>query len=340
MVKKINKKEVRVFHSSDIVDAQKIVKTLAKEVGFTKKEIDELILVTRELVSNLVKHAKRGKMVFTPIFNGKRKGIKIESIDEGKGIPDAEKAITDGYSTSNSLGFGLGAINRIMDEFEIISPYGRKGTCIITKKWITEKSHHPVVLCPLEFGAATRPCPGSRINGDSFVIIRNDRIALVAVIDGLGHGQFAYKAARNARNYIERHYTQPLENIFAGVDRACRSTRGVVMAMARFELLNNKMLFGSIGNIGVKVFGTSKSMNFVIRRGIIGLNAPRPVITEHEWDPSYVMVLFSDGIRSHWGWKDFSAVAHGSATEIARYLLHKFAREDDDATVLVIRGKK
>jgi|Deesub1362B_J571_1020462.scaffolds.fasta_scaffold01059_10 anti-sigma regulatory factor (Ser/Thr protein kinase) len=340
MVEKINKKEIKIFHSSDAMSAQKAVRALAKEIGFTKKEIDELVLVTRELVSNLVKHAKRGKIIFTPLFNGRKKGIKIESIDEGKGIPDAEKAITDGYSTLNSLGFGLGAVNRIMDEFEIISPYGRKGTYVISKKWISRKLPHSVLLCPFEFGAATRTCPGSRVNGDSFVIIRDNRIALVAVIDGLGHGRFAYRAAQTARSYIEKHYTQPLENIFRGVDRVCRSTRGVVMAIARFEWLNKKMFFGSIGNIGVRVFGSSEPMNFVIRRGVIGLNAPDPVITKHDWDPSYIMILFSDGVKTHWGWRDFSAVAHGSATEIARYLLYKFARGDDDATVLVIKGKK
>lgn len=339
MVKRIKKREIEVFHLSDVMTAQKEVKSLAKEIGFNKREIDELILVTSELISNLVKHARRGKITLVPLFKGRNKGIQIESIDEGKGIPDVKKAISDGYSTAESLGSGLGAVNRIMDELEIISPYKGKGTYIITKKWLAEKSPHPVAICPLEFGAATQPCPGSHFNGDSFVIIRNNKIAVLAVIDGLGHGQFAHKAAQAARNYIERHYTQPIMNLFKGVERACSSTRGVVMAIARFEWINKRMIFGSIGNIGVRVFRSPGPMNFVIRRGVIGLNAPNPVITEHEWEPEYIMILHSDGLKTHWGWRDFSPIVYKSATAIAHHLLHKFARGDDDATVLVVKGK-
>ena len=41
--------------------------------------------------------------------------------DSGEGIPDIDKAITDGYSTYNGLGIGLPGARRLMDEFAIVS---------------------------------------------------------------------------------------------------------------------------------------------------------------------------------------------------------------------------
>ena len=44
-------------------------------------------------------------------------------------------------------------------------------------------------------------------------------VALSGVIDGLGHGPFAHRAARTARHSIEAHYDQPLQNLFRGARR-------------------------------------------------------------------------------------------------------------------------
>ena len=67
-----------------------------------------------------------------------RMGIQIASEDEGPGIVDVEQALTDGYSTSDSLGLGLGTVNRLMDDLEISSgPAG--GLCIVCQRWLRPK---------------------------------------------------------------------------------------------------------------------------------------------------------------------------------------------------------
>ena len=139
--------------------------------------------------------------------------------------------------------------------------------------------------------------PSSLVNGP--------RARLVGVIDGLGHGQFAHRAAQTARQYVENHFDLPLDQIFRGVGRACRATRGVVMALARFDWGQGRLAFASVGNIAVRVFPRAEPFHFVIRRGVIGLNAPSAVVTEHPWSPDQVLVLHSDGVATHWGWKDF-----------------------------------
>src|SRR5262249_34087610 len=121
--------------------------------------------------------------------------IQIESQDNGPGIADFERAVTDGYSTAGSLGNGLGAVNRLMDElqFHSLSP----GTRIICQRWLRARETVPAINW-LDFGAATRAYRMLRENGDAFIVKRWQGFALAGVIDGLGHGQFAQRAAQSA----------------------------------------------------------------------------------------------------------------------------------------------
>jgi serine/threonine protein phosphatase PrpC len=180
------------------------------------------------------------------------------------------------------------------------------------------------------------------LNGDAFMVEQGDGFTLTALIDGLGHGQFANRAALTARQYIVNHFDQPLEAIFRGVGRACRATRGVVLALARFDWATEtiKLTFASVGNIEARVFGNPAPTNFIVRRGVIGLNAPNPVVTEHCWGPDWVLVLFTDGLQSRWHWNDFPELAEAPAPHAAQRLLQALARDNDDATVIVVRKRR
>jgi serine/threonine protein phosphatase PrpC len=196
--------------------------------------------------------------------------------------------------------------------------------------------------CGLDCGAATRAHPQMTVNGDAVVLKQWSEGALVGVIDGLGHGQFAHRAAQTAWQYVESHFDQPLEAIFRGVGRVCQVTRGVVMALARFDvcppLSVYRFTFASIGNIEARLFGSAQSRHFIVRRGVIGLHTPRPVITEHHWEPGSVLILHSDGVTTRWRWEDFAHLTRAPATVIARQLLGALAKDNDDATVVVVKG--
>ena len=142
--------------------------------------------------------------------------------------------------------------------------------------------------------------PGSKHNGDAYLVKRWGPNSLVAVIDGLGHGQYAHRASQKALNYISSHYEQPFPSIFTGVNRECLTTRGVVMALALFEMHSRRLTFASVGNIETRLIGVPKETRLGIRRGILGHNAPNPMVNQFAWEPDYIMVMHSDGIRSHW----------------------------------------
>jgi len=335
-----NHQAIPVSADVDITLARQAAKAMAEALGFDATGKEEVAIAVSELASNLLKHAGQGRLILVPLRCGERVGIEIESVDNGPGIENVNRAISDGYSSVGSLGYGLGAVNRLMDEFEIrSSQQGGRGTHIVCKRW-RPAENRPGVACPLDFGAATRPHPANERNGDAFVLERWGEIALVGVIDGVGHGEFAFQAAQAARLYVENHVDRPLNAIFYGVGRACHGTQGVVMALARFDWTTEKMSIASVGNIEARLFGGPQKANIIVRRGVIGLNAPNPVVTEHCWLPNQVLVLHSDGLVSHWQWEDFPDLENASATSAAQELLHRLAREEDDATVVVVKGAR
>ena len=326
---------IEVGHQSDVGKARRAARAMTEILGFGPEACEEVALALVELATNLIKHARGGTLTLTPLAEGARVGLQIEALDRGPGIVDIERALTDGFSTAGSLGTGLGAVNRLMDEFDIVSSR-TAGTRIVCRKWLRR---HPesVRPCPFAFGVATRPRPGCDVNGDEFVIKQWAECALVGIIDGLGHGQFAHRAAQTARHYVENHFDLPLGQIFRGVDRACRATRGAVMALACFDWGQGRLTFASGGNIEVRVFPSSKSFHFLVRRGIPGLNAPQAVVAEHPWPLENVMVLHSDGLSTHWRWRSFPDLADKPVTVAAQALLRALAKDQDDATVIVVR---
>lgn len=329
---------LEISQSTDIAAARRAAKALARAEGFDETASEEVAIAVSELGSNLLKHAGQGRLMVTRLRQAGRTGIQIESVDHGPGIQDVGQALTDGFSTAGSLGYGLGAVNRLMDELQVTSqPQGRKGTQIVCKRW-TRVKKPPGMICPLDIGVATRPHPMMTVNGDAFVVHHWNESALAGIIDGLGHGPPAYQAAQAARLYVETHFERPLDAIFSGVGHACRGTQGVVMALARFDWALAKLTYASVGNVESRVFRCPEKLNFTVRRGVIGLNAPAPLVSVHRWAPTQVMVLHSDGLVTRWQCEDFSHLLPESATRVAQQLLHRLARDDDDATVLVVKG--
>jgi anti-sigma regulatory factor (Ser/Thr protein kinase) len=346
----VAEKVVVVAHTGDIGVARQIARQMALELGASATTGEEIAVAASELASNLVKHARGGRMHFAPLDKDGNVGIMIESRDDGAGIAQVEQALADGYSTAGSLGYGLGTVNRLMDTLDITSRPGA-GAHIVCIRWLRSIAPR-AEFCPLEFGIATRPMPGMTVNGDSFIIKRWGTSVLVGVIDGLGHGPHAHLAAETARQYVETHYDQPLIAIFSGVGRACYATRGVVMALARFDFsapgtapqtgagaeshATTTLTFASIGNVEARVHGTPAPLNLLLRRGVLGGSAPNAPVTTHPWAREAVMVLHSDGLTTRWRWEDFPDLSTLGAADAAARLLRKLAKEEDDATVLVV----
>ena len=327
----------KVRDNLDCAAAQRSARQSAETLGFGSTETEEVVLVVAELATNIVKHAGHGVLSITPQQVGEQMGIEIIALDQGPGISDVEQCMVDGYSTSGGLGYGLGTVNRLMDEVEINSSAGT-GTHIVCRRWLRDQSPASDHASPWDVGVASRARRSEPHNGDAFVIRRWQEKLLVGVIDGLGHGHLAQQAALAAQRYVQSHYDLPLDKLFAGAGRACRGTRGAVMALARFES-RGRMSLANFGNIEARAFQPAHRLALNVQRGILGLDERRVVVQEHQWLPGSVLVLHSDGLTNRWQWPDFPGLEREPASVIASRLLQQLATRDDDATALVVTDR-
>lgn len=328
-----------ISDESGVILAGRQAKEVGRTLEFEPATIEDVVLVVHELASNIVKHADQGTITFTPRTRGETRGIEINATDSGPGIVDVERAIEDGYSTAGSLGGGLGTVHRLMDEVVIDSDHTtRTGVRITATRWRADSDPDSTQPPPVTVGAATRPKPGYEQNGDAFLIEHKSGESLVGVIDGLGHGQAAHEASRQAKQYVRTHTDQPLADLFDGVERVCRDTRGVVMLLARFDWRAETVTLGSVGNITLRVCHAPTDRHLTPTRGVLGSRALGPRITEWEWHSSTFMVMHTDGLDARWQCEDFSLRDDRSITHTAAALLEQLATGEDDATVVIING--
>lgn len=112
-------------------EASGAVKAKLKQLGFPSDVIRRVAIAMYEGEINMVIHANGGEA--TVEISPEK--IYVELADNGPGIPDVEKAMTEGFSTApetvRNLGFGAGMglpnIKKYTDELVIDTEIG-KGT--------------------------------------------------------------------------------------------------------------------------------------------------------------------------------------------------------------------
>jgi serine/threonine-protein kinase RsbT len=126
---------IRLFESGDHLHAVIEARRLAAEIGFSETDGTMIATAVSELAANIVRYAREGEVVLSIVRKEGRTGIEVVARDEGPGISDIDEAMSEEFSTGQSLGLGLPSVKRIMDEFTIESTPGH-GTRVSATKWI------------------------------------------------------------------------------------------------------------------------------------------------------------------------------------------------------------
>jgi serine/threonine-protein kinase RsbT len=119
---------------ADVVAIRQATREQAIALGFSLVEQTKLVTAASELARNAIKFGGGGTFFMEPLHNGRRAGLRLVFEDHGPGIPNIELAMTDGYSTGQGLGLGLGGSKRLMSELEIESKVGQ-GTRVSIILW-------------------------------------------------------------------------------------------------------------------------------------------------------------------------------------------------------------
>ena len=105
---------VTIASDGDLLSVRQSVRSLALDLGFSLTQTVEIVTALSEMARNMLSYAGRGELVVQRLRESDRQGLLITARDEGPGIPDVQKALLDGYSTSGGLGMGLPGIRRLM----------------------------------------------------------------------------------------------------------------------------------------------------------------------------------------------------------------------------------
>lgn len=334
---------VVVDDPSSVGSARRAVARLARLAGFDDHDAGRAATVATELGTNLVKHAAQGGELLARRTEDDPAVIEIVSVDAGPGSDRASDWLVDGYTTAGSAGSGLGAVERAADAFEIVSAAGagtaalaritaggRNGGTARSSGTLSEPGRPSL-------GGITVPIEGEEANGDAWAVRRDGRATAIVVADGLGHGE---EAARASSAAVETFHRAPLDDLVGMLrlmDATLHSTRGAAVAVAWLDPASATLRYAGIGNISGSITSPIGRQGLVSANGTVGQGGARVAETRYELPRESILILHSDGARSHWSLDAYPGLIRRHPTLVSAVLYRDHRRGRDDVTIVAAR---
>jgi serine/threonine protein phosphatase PrpC len=186
------------------------------------------------------------------------------------------------------------------------------------------------------WGAVCRAKQNQLVSGDIYVVQEHgEGLVLAAIVDGLGGGEEAARAARAAVQVINEHTDWPLQDLMHRSHAALHSTRGAVIGLLRLDQPSHKASYVGVGNIGMQVY-SRQMIKPISKNGILGFRLPTLLELHYVYDPGDIFVLYSDGVSSRFA-LDGQIDIRQPPQRIADQILAAYGKHIDDATVVVIK---
>jgi anti-sigma regulatory factor (Ser/Thr protein kinase) len=323
---------IEIADASQVSVARRQATELATQLGFDDSLVGTAALLAVEAASNVFKHAGQGELLF-----GARPGahaqLEIMAIDSGPGF-NAARAGEDGYSTSGTLGGGLGAMQRVATEFSVYSLPGRGSVARMLLRAGPPPSSGPADA--FEVGAVSVAMPGQPVCGDAWTFRTEGRQGVFVVVDGLGHGSEAHRAAALAVREPPPP-DRPPEHLLERAHAELRITRGAAMSVMTLDLDTGRARFSGVGNVAGMLVSPSATKRMVSVAGIVGHNMRKVQGFDYPVQGPSVMVMYSDGLGTHWNLSDYPGLLDEPPAIIAAVLYRDHSRRRDDVSVLVVK---
>ncbi|CAM5578789.1 anti-sigma regulatory factor [Streptomyces spiroverticillatus] len=319
---------IRIDHYSAVHLAATTARRIAVDCGLPGALPDRAAVLASELAANIAKHARDGSVFVQPL--PLRPGVEIVAADRGPGIPDLDAALTDGWTTTKTLGAGLGAARRIASEFTLRTRPGA-GTLICARVFAPGA---PPPAGP-DLAALCLPLESEQHCGDGWAVAdTGDGRRTVAVVDGLGHGDSAAEATGAALRTFHRDPQLPLPELLLALHRALRHTRGAAVGLLRLRP-DGDADHCSVGNVRAQTVGFDGVHSRATGQpGVVGWNMPQPRVRRIPVPPGSTLVLHSDGVDPRWTHDPSPFLLRLPPPLLVAALAHDFRRSRDDATVL------
>lgn len=188
----------------------------------------------------------------------------------------------------------------------------------------------------ISWGAVCRAKQGQVVSGDVYLVHEYGEGQVIAsVIDGLGGGEEAARAARLAHQMLLQYPDYPLQELIRRSHTALHGTRGAVIGVLRLELAGGVASYVGVGNIGMQVY-SRQPIKPISKNGILGFRLPTLLELRYVYDPGDIFVIYSDGISNHFT-QDSKIDIKQQPQTMAEQVLGAYGKLSDDATVVVIK---
>jgi anti-sigma regulatory factor (Ser/Thr protein kinase) len=303
-------------------------------LGLSEKRQADAALVVTEVATNIVKYAGQGEITLRGYQEGAASGLEIIACDRGPGIANLAAARVDGFSTGGSLGAGLGTIERQSTHFDIYSVAGA-GTALLAQIANAPEPN------PGRFrvGVKSTPKPGQDVCGDAWGVRQVGSNLWVTLLDGLGHGPMAAEASNRAVSvFLEADPRDQPADVLRRAHQGIKATRGAVMAVAMFDADKALMSYAGVGNIVGLVTSGDDAQHLISTDGTVGYNMRTIRPSESAWTPHSVFIATTDGLSTRWNLNRHPGLTQRHPALIANVLHRDFARDADDATIIVVKA--
>ena len=334
---------VEVHEAADLGATRRAVRDAAVQVRLPQAQTEAAQLAVTELASNIVRHAGGDGYVLVRALPNAG-GMEVLAVDRGPGIDERATAVAGVCRTvgfADGLGVGLGSVHRLAMDFDLYARRSR-GTVVLARFW---QHTAPAPASALSSGGVSLAVVPLEANGDAWAIAREDEgedgDEAFLLVDGLGHGANAHRAADVASSIFAAEYHGDLALWFERANAGMLQTRGGVAAIARVDRTRNVVQFAGVGNIAGRVVTGAGSRGLISRPGLIGteIRPPRPHVVEVPWPAGSLMLLWSDGLTSRVMLDDYPGLIHHDPAVIAAVLHRDFGKGRDDATIIVVQDR-
>jgi anti-sigma regulatory factor (Ser/Thr protein kinase) len=317
--------------------ARRAATRCAELISMEKSDCGAVAIAVTEMATNVVKHAKVGRIVCERVVQNGAQGLRVLCLDKGPGILDITTALKDGYSTSQTSGNGLGSVKRLSTHFDIYSRPGL-GTCVLAEFWPRNKV--PAPTTPIQVGVVSVPLRGESVCGDGWAIKPMADSFYIMVVDGLGHGIFAAEAAQEAKRVLAQAQSNSPAAILHDCHGALKKTRGAAAAIAAINKEKRVLSFAGLGNISATLLTSNGRRGIASHNGTVGHQVHNVREFTLPWDESSILIMHSDGLISRWDLENYPGLGSKHASILAGVLYRDFDRQRDDVTVLVAKNSQ
>ena len=320
---------IPISDPNQVGDARRRAVQFAEQSGLTGDVLAKVALVVNELSTNLVKHARDGRLLLQADAAGV---LEILALDKGPGMRDVQRCLEDGYSTAGSRGMGLSAIRRLAAQSDIYS-LPDVGTVQLARL-ANGKGLEAKAKAQSRVRGVSIPYPGETVCGDAWSARSTPTGLAVVVADGLGHGASAHAAASEALRVFHALEDASPARILTEMHQSLRATRGAAVSVAAIDLEGRSVTYAGVGNIAALIASSEGQQRMVSINGTLGAAAAKPREFSYELPRGAMVVLYSDGLLSQTGMAAYPGLIEHDPAVAAAVLYRDFNRGKDDATVV------